>query len=344
MRKLGTRCHLSPRARTLRLAWQRRWHAEHGNGAPSAGQFSVLSWNARALDASLASGEAREKLAVLRGVMLEQRPTVVAIFEVIAAGASLAERLSSFRALRRQLSELSYASVLLPGEGRGGRNAVVVAVSKRQAKLMEFRRVSSRALGFRVLHKRESCERHLVALHGPTSDTGDAGAGRQFKATLSSADSWLRARGGGLLFGDFNRVPCAEWRASRAPLDSADRALRTLTRWSCECCRRVGDPSASDANTIAGGDGGIGSDSGWTRYATHASVLGAATSRIDLAVTIGGGAVWTEQANILPINGGTRSEGWGGKVGVLLSPYGGAASSIGTMLWIGPIVPSYCTL
>jgi hypothetical protein len=207
------------------------------------------------------------------------------------------------------LSELSYASVLLPGEGRGGRNAVVVAVSKRQAKLMEFRRVSSRALGFRVLHKRESCERHLVALHGPTSDTGDASAGRQFKATLSSADSWLRARGGGLLFGDFNRVPCAEWHASRAPLDSADRALRTLTRWSCECCRRVGDPSASDANTIAGGDGGIGSDSGWTRYATHASVLGAATSRIDLAVTIGGGAVWTEQANILPISGGTRSEG-----------------------------------
>ena len=74
----------------------------------SSVQFSVLSWNARALDATLAPNEAREKLAVLRGVILELRPKVVAILEVIAAGASLAERLSSFSVFHSSLPPLGY--------------------------------------------------------------------------------------------------------------------------------------------------------------------------------------------------------------------------------------------
>ena len=296
---------MQPRCRALRLLWQRQMRAEHGNGMasdPSDAQFTTLSWNARALSAAIDSEDAASKANLLCGVLCSHRPTVAAIFEVITCGSSLAARLKSFRPMRKRLRALAYEAIVLPGEGSGGRNAIVVAVDKRQARLLEFRRVDSRALGLRVAHKRETTERALVAMHGPTSSAGEIGAIRKFKRALGSAESWLKALGGGVLFGDLNYVPCAEWRASREPLNTADRALRTLARWGCTCCHREGDLPPSDSHAIAGGDGGIREGRGWTRYATHDRVLGAATSRIDMAVAVGGAARWEEADLILPVD------------------------------------------
>ena len=281
-----------------RREWARLMRAAKGN---TADRVEVIHWNTRQLDAGCASVTGREKLDWLTSELGARRPTVVFLSEVLGD-------LSAFRVLRKRLRHISYSAVFLPGARDGRKDGIVCAVATEQAGLVKWHAVAERALGVTVQHRGEADERAYAYVHGVTASSDSQRPSTRFRVQLRAAVRWVRDRGGGLLLGDMNYVPCAEWRVRRAPLNPGDLALRRTVGWTCACCARASDAGVDDV-IVLGGDGGVlEGDEGWTRYATHNGEWGSPTSRIDLSLVLGdntGGrseamSDWQSEAMLLP--------------------------------------------
>lgn len=150
-----------------------------------------------------------------------------------------------------------------------------------------------RVLGVEVWSKHERRARRVVGMHGFSDDK----PGRRFRQQLVAADTWLMERGGGLLVGDLNRVPCRRFRAGQHTLNAGDAALRRWLGWSCACC-----------------GGGLGRRQGFQLVGHDEAATAVTRTRragdepsacIDMVVAVGGEAsMWAPAALIWPAGAG----------------------------------------
>ena len=245
-----------------------------GGAAAASGAVRVAFWNARVLGAA-ATNAKREWLAEqIEG----SRPAVVVVCEVSGDWSAM-KKLRSWVA-----SKLKYDMRILAGEDGGATNGIVVLVDRAQGAFGKFKRLAKRVIGFEVMHKADARRRAYVGLHGLFS----AAFGEQ----LREAETWLRERGGGLVLGDFNHVPCRKWRVSNVVLTAQDKLMRRFCGAVCEsgCCSgmMLADGRNAEGRVVGGGGGGVSGGAadevGWTRFTTPGGNLGAPTSRLDLAI------------------------------------------------------------
>ena len=69
-----------------------------------------------------------------------------------------------------------------------------------------------------------------------SSEPADAVPARSFRFQLQEAFAWLKGPGG-LIVGDFNRIPCCKWRVAEKELGRDDKILRKVTGFTCSCCQ-----------------------------------------------------------------------------------------------------------
>ena len=245
-----------------------------GGAAAASGVVRVAFWNARVLGAAAANAK-REWLAEqIEG----SRPAVVVVCEVSGDWHAM-KKLRSWVA-----SKLQYDMRILTGEDGGATNGIVVLVDRAQGSFGNFKRLAKRVIGFEVVHKADARRRAYVGMHGLFS----AAFGQQLK----EAETWLRERGGGLVLGDFNHVPCRRWRVSGVALTAQDKLMRRFCGAVCEseCCSGMMHVEGRSAEgRVVGGDGGevgggAAGEPGWTRFSTPGGNLGAPTARLDLAI------------------------------------------------------------
>ena len=249
--------------------------ADAGQAVVASGLVRVVCWNARHLRAAAADA----KRAWLAEQVEASRPAVVVLCEVDGA-------FKAMKALRSWASSaLKYDMRFLVGEGGGATNGIVVLVDRAQGSFAGFKRLALRAFGVEVVHKADAQKRAYAAVHGVFTAA--------FREQVDAAEAWVRDRGGGLVLGDFNHVPCRKWRVSRAALSAMDKRLRKLCGTVCEatCCRAsVGGGADRVVGGDGGGDGAPGSaegEPGWTRFATADGRIRGPTARYDFAVAIG---------------------------------------------------------
>ena len=249
--------------------------ADAGQAAVASGLVRVVCWNARHLRAAAAD----VKRAWLTEQVEASRPAVVVLCEVDGA-------FKAMKALRSWASRvLKYDMRFLVGEGGGATNGIVVLVDRAQGSFAGFKRLALRAFGVEVVHKADAQRRAYAAVHGVFTTA--------FREQVDAAEAWVRDRGGGLVLGDFNHVPCRKWRVSRAALSASDKRLRRLCGTVCEatCCRAsVGGGAGRVVGSDGGGDGAVGAaegEPGWTRFATADGRMRGPTARYDFAVAIG---------------------------------------------------------
>jgi hypothetical protein len=210
--------------------------ADAGQAAVASGLVRVVCWNARHLRAAAADA----KRAWLAEQMEASRPAVVVLCEVDGAFAAM-------KALRSWASRtLKYDMRFMAGEGGGDTGGLVVLVDRAQGTFAGFKRLTLRAFGVEVVHKADATRRAYAAVHGVFTAA--------FREQVDAAEAWVRDRGGGLVLGDFNHVPCRAWRVSRVALSASDRRLRRLCGAVCgaACCTAT----SAGADRVVGGDGG----------------------------------------------------------------------------------------
>ena len=279
------------RKRLLRRRWKRLMRALRGNTPPSATAtsrkfatgLSVVFWNAQSLAAKAAKQGRKMDASVAKWEWLRaqyakgERPTVIVLAEVEG---TLGEMRKGLQGWARALQ---YEPRFLPGEGGSRReqagtlsnkNGLVMLVAKEQAKAVRHVRVEERVLGlvFRIVG--EGRLRAICGLHGLSAD-GSSDFGKQ----LGAAEDWLQSQGGGVLVGDFNRVPCSAFRKGEHGLTQDDLALRKLTRFRCGCCQA---PCEEGVQRLIGMGAAEKWLDGWTRFEA-----GVGTSCIDFGVAIG---------------------------------------------------------
>ena len=166
-----------------------------------------------------------------------RRPAVVVLCEVDGAFAAMKQ-------LRRWASStLKYDVRFLVGCGGGWTNGIVVLIDRAQGSFGKFKRLAPRVLGFEVTHKADATTRAYAALHG-FSTSG-------FAEQVREAKAWVMERGGGLVMGDFNHVPCKRWRTSGKAPASELRLMRGLCGAVCACC----GAEHGAGGRVVGGDG-----------------------------------------------------------------------------------------
>ena len=148
--------------------------------------------------------------------MRVELPFVVVLLEVDGVNKEMAS-------LRTWFARAGYRMSWVPGEGGEARcgkrlgahaNGVAVAVRLAAGKLVALKRLAERAVGFSVRRKLVSRVLYGGAIHGlhgaqkSEDDLPGEPPARSFAAQLRALQDWLQSQGGGLLFGDFNRVPC----------------------------------------------------------------------------------------------------------------------------------------
>ena len=259
-------------------------------------------WNAERLDAkglgggSACSAECRDKRRWIEEYIDGAEPDVVGILEVIA-------NLKQLRTIRKWLRPRGYEAALLAGEGGSRRepgvftstNAIIVAVRRSTVQLVSYGRRAERVIGVEVRVKAERrlqrvCFMH--GLHGTVKSDGDVPGEhpvRSFPHQLLQAKAWLAEKGGGLLLGDMNKVPCRSWRCSGCDLTGDDRILRAQAGWCCTCCQEEGEQVASDAEIVGGTGAALGVHHTHLRRTFDLSSGHgcAAESRLDYAVAVG---------------------------------------------------------
>ena len=230
--------------------------------APEWVDADVVCWNSQALKAAAADLRVRKyegsasrlKLSWLGEWVRVELPFVVVLLEVEGTNKEMAS-------LRAWFARVGYRMSWVPGEGgeaRSGKqlgahaNGVAVAVRLAAGKLVAIKRLAERAVGFSVRRKLVARVLHGGAVHGlhgvqrSEDDLPGEPPARSFAAQLRALQDWLQSQGGGLLFGDFNWVPCLSWRQPRPAgrLQPNGVALQTAMGWRCKCCSQgVGEES-----------------------------------------------------------------------------------------------------
>ena len=235
-------------------------------GTTPDGGIKVAAWNAERMDAKGFAGGAgasyacRVKRAWLEEYLEGALPDVLGVTEIIA-------NVRQLKGIRKWFRPKGYEVVLLAGEGGSRRdpdvhsntNAILVAVRRSTIQLVNYGRRAERVLGVEVRVKAERRLQRVCfihGLHGVTTSHGDVAGEhpvRSFAFQLTQAKDWLLEKGGGMLIGDLNKVPCSRWRASGAPLTDDDKLLRRRAGWKCACCP-AGDAGVdTDAEVVGGG-------------------------------------------------------------------------------------------
>ena len=217
------------------------------------------------------------------------------------------------KGLQKWARGIQYEPCFLPGVGGSRRavgngtgsckNGVIALVAKEQAKLVRWVRVEERVLGIEVRIASENRTRVVCGLHGLSSE-GDSNFGQQ----LGAAEDWLREHGGGLLVGDFNRVPCCTFRKGAHVLAADDLQLRKLARWRCTCCQA---PVEDGGQRLVGAGVAESWLGGWTRFDGEEG-----TSCIDFGIAVGDKeeGKWVETERVRPAKvgaAGARQHGGG---------------------------------
>ena len=256
----------------------------------------VACWNALGLRAVAADlrlrkyegSASRAKLAWLSEWLRVERPFVVVLLEVDGCKAEMG-------CLRSWFARLGYLMAWSPGEGGEARcgkqlgahaNGIAVAVCATAGKLVALKRLAERAVGFSVRRKRIARLLHGGAIHGlhgvqrSEDDVPGEPPARSFLAQLNALRDWVQAQGGGLVLGDFNRVPCMSWREPRpsGKLSKDGEALQLTMGWRCSCCSPSGAvPSAGGLVEEAGG--GV----SWSHRSSSSQ------AKLDFGFAVGGG-------------------------------------------------------
>lgn len=153
---------------------------------------------------------------------------------------------------------------------------LVALLATEQVKRVRHSRVEERVLGVEYRVVGENRTRAVCGLHGLSSE-GESG----FAEQLGAAEAWLLERGGGLLVGDFNQVPCRAFRNSVYELTAGDMLLRNLLRFNCSC---YGAPVLGGKSRLIGEGPKAQAFGGWTHFDGDSG-----TSCIDFGVEVLGG-------------------------------------------------------
>ena len=292
-------------------------------------------WNARNLDVTQWRGSmSMEKLLWLGGRLVELSPTVLFLMEVTIDARLLHNIRRWFRIRGYMLAALEGVGGedRRPEDDRSYANGIMVAVKKSEASIDHTVPLAERALGVVVRLKNERRLQHLACIHGlhrAVREPGDPAhsiPARSFENQIRTASSWLESNGGGLLTGDFNRVPCYKWRmsspsgqASSHQMNPGDLEMRRVTKWNCTCC---GTQSIDlGGHRLVGGVGKVldGSDRDTrairpTRFVesqeTSTKGLLIGTARLDVAVQLGKDEeCWRQAEAVMPLAGGVGKGG-----------------------------------
>ena len=294
------------RRRLLRRRWKRLMRALRGNTPPPmppvqrkfATGLSVVFWNAQSLAAKAARARGKADASSGKWDWLRaqyergERPTIIVLAEVEGNVSEMRKGLQGWA------RAIQYEVRILPGEGGSRRaqagtlshkNGLVMLVAKEQAKAVRHVRVEERVLGMVFRIGGEERTRAICGLHGLSSD-GDS----NFCTQLGAAEEWLQAQGGGILVGDFNRVPCSAFRKGDHTLSADDLALRKLMRFQCACCQAPGEEGCLRLIGRGVAEECLG---GWTRFEGEEG-----TSCIDFGVAVGHReeGKWTESERFRP--------------------------------------------
>ena len=242
----------------------------------------MVFWNSRALDmhaVEQSKGAATwQKLGWLKAYMEDDKPDVVFLGEVSG-------NLVQAQRLRRWWRREGYDMRMTPGskgDATKPKNGIAVAVRHKTAVIEATRPLAEGVMGTKIRHREEGAARAMCYVHGLHGDT--LAAVRQ----LEAAEGWIGEAGGGVMMGDFNHVPCVQWRRGNHQLNRPDQKIRELTGWSCACCGFGASAHRVIGGAYSGGgSGGIGGDVGWTRFDSERGSWGTPSARIDYGIAIG---------------------------------------------------------
>ena len=299
-------------------AWNALMHALHGNTAMPANRYCarVWYWNARRLAAHAARQQAPSKLAAsvaklqwLDSRLEEAQPDAVCLQEVIGG-------LRQLRDLRSWFRRRGYDAVGYPGTGRaaadddGGAdstaNGTVWAVRRTFGRIEWSKLVANRTVAVSVrVAASTPCSVTLVGLHGLHADVRaehereEEGAPElSYRRQLRGATECLQGRGGGLLAGDMNHVPCRCLRPGGAAMDASDRALQAAVGGCCECCAVAEGAVAVGRLVVARNEVGVATGTRrWRGQDGTGSAWAGAEGRwleatLDVGVAVGATQVW----------------------------------------------------
>ena len=128
---------------------------------------------------------------------------------------------------------------------------------------------------------------HGLSAESPKSafDVDDTPIRTSHALQLAKAREWIDEGGGGLLGGDFNRVPCCSWRTPQMrKLSDDDLRMRDACGWRCACCKEDGEMAAS-SRLVGASDAGTVPP--WTRWHTKNGIRQHPTACIDYVIAFG---------------------------------------------------------
>ena len=267
-------------------AWNKLQYALHGNtvyDVDSRSTIEVTVWNARSMSCKgfhlggMEDSASSAKRAVLQNEIDLHRPTLLCLLEVDTA---------HIMDLRAWAKERGYVIRFLLGKGGSARqhefnshaNGIVAMIAREQAAFVRFKmsdELEERVLGVELLHKREASSRVFAFMHG-LHTSGQS----SFESQIRRAVQTVEDAGGGVVFGDLNRVACSRWRLPRRALSGMDRLLRGFLGGSgCTCCQ------GSHTDVTGSLVGSCGGEDEFTRREHGGS--NAERARLDVAIAFG---------------------------------------------------------
>ena len=254
----------------------------------------------------------RSKLDWLRGQMEAEGPDILFLFEVNGSRAV-------WTPLRKWFDGLGYKASLICAKG-ARKNGVVVAARKATGRMESVSRLAERTVGVEWRAKTGGRRFRAVGLHGfsiesqrDDFDEHDVPIRQCHAEQLRAAREWVDEASGGIIGGDFNRVPCVKWRARQTGgtangsdtaaaatrLSDDDLRVRDITGWRCSCCVEAGEQPAVCSLIRRAGAEDMNEAPAFTRWRTSAGRFGEASSAIDYVVQSGGEMGRWKQRHVL---------------------------------------------
>ena len=252
----------------------------------------------------------RRKLEWLRTQLDAERPAVLFLLEISGTKAHMKELKTWFQRLGYKAEMQAY---------QHQKNAIVVAIDLERGRLTATERVAGRVMGAVVRSSVDGGTRRFACIHGLSGESTkrEIAEGRLcFAQQVARMEDWIG--GGGLMGGDWNRVPLRAWRVAAEPLSADDRRVSRL-------CGLEGAQAPGPAATSLVGGTGAGASTEWTRWHTSGawysqpgwarrcmrSRFREPTARIDYAIAIGSeGGAWRERLVLQPTDEDELGRGW----------------------------------